>query len=165
MKVSELGNDGVLLLQHDVFNDKRGGLTEIFNSRKFADFGFKHHFKQTLVVRSKHNVLRGLHYQNPPQGKLLTVLHGTIYDVSVNIETGDVIQRSLFGDQPESIFIPPGLAHGYYVLSDTAIVQYMTTQLYRPKTQYVIPWDSEDYEINWPIPGGVEPILSDRDAE
>ena len=147
--------------------DDRGYLAETFRASKFAAAGIEATFVQDNVVRSHRGVLRGLHYQLLPhaQGKLIGVVQGRIYDVAVDLRQGGPtygqwVARTLDVESGELLWIPPGFAHGYAVLSDTADVAYKMTAEYKPALGRGIRWDDPALGIQWPVD---DPILSDQD--
>ncbi len=158
----------VVLIKPRVFYDERGFFMEAYKYSDFAAFGITEHFVQTNHSRSVKGVLRGLHYQNPPkaQGKLVRVLMGEIFDVAVDIRKGSPtygkwVGQKLSAENKQMLYIPPGFAHGFCVLSDVAEVLYMTTEEYSPECEAGIIWDDPDIGIHWPIK---TPVLSPRDA-
>lgn len=159
----------VLILEPQVFQDERGFFFEAFNHQKFTDkTGVTANFVQDNHSYSKQNVLRGLHYQiQQPQGKLVRVIVGTIFDVAVDIRKssstfGQWIGYELSALNKRQLWIPPGFAHGFVVLSDTAEVIYKTTEYYAPQYDRCIIWNDPDIAINWHLLK--PPILSAKDA-
>lgn len=159
----------VLLLEPKVFGDSRGFFFESFNQRAFeAAVGGSVRFVQDNHSRSGRGVLRGLHYQvEQPQGKLVRVVAGAVFDVAVDIRPGSPtyghwVGVELSADNKHQLWIPPGLAHGFLVLSDTAEFLYKTTDFYAPAHERCILWNDPELDIRWPLAG--PPILSDRDA-
>lgn len=167
MIVEETSLPGVLVLTPDVFADERGFFKETWNSRRYASLGIPWPFVQDNVSLSRKGVLRGLHYQNPtPQGKLISVLSGEVFDVAVDIRTGSPgfgrwVSAFLSSENHRQIYIPPGCAHGFVVLSDQALVTYKATDYYNPGGEGAILWDDPDLGIRWPIEA---PLLSPKDA-
>ena len=170
MKVTALAIPDVLLFEPKVFGDERGFFFESFNQQRFnAATGLDLQFVQDNHSRSTQGVLRGLHYQLPPkaQGKLVRVVAGEVFDVAVDIRKnsptfGQWVGEILSGDNKRQLWIPPGLAHGFVVLSDSAEFLYKTTDYYAPEMERCIRWDDPDLAIDWPIGG--EPVLSGKDA-
>ena len=162
----------VLVLEPKVFGDERGFFMESFNQREFDQAVGRHvEFVQDNHSRSARNVLRGLHYQLPPhaQGKLVRVSFGSIFDVAVDIREGSPtfakwVGVELSAANHRQIWIPPGMAHGFLVTSETAEVQYKTTDYYTPGAERCIRWDDPTLAIAWPI-DDAKPILSKKDAQ
>lgn len=159
---------GVLLFAPDVYSDDRGYLFEVWNHRKYADLGLPVPFVQDNLSRSKKGVLRGLHFQWPTaQGKLVTALHGEIWDVAVDIREGSPTYGhwegyTLNDKNQNQVYIPEGFAHGFVVLSNTATVLYKCTNFYTPKDEGSVSWADPDIGIDWPVK---EPILAPKDRE
>jgi dTDP-4-dehydrorhamnose 3,5-epimerase len=155
-----------LLLEPRVFRDERGFFLETFNEARFIEHGLTSLFRQDNHSRSIRGVLRGLHYQlRFPQGKLVTVVHGDIFDVAVDIRLGSPrfgqwTGVTLRADSPRSVWIPPGFAHGFCVLSDSADVVYKCTDVYHAEDERGVLWSDPTVGIEWPV---AEPALSDRD--
>ena len=158
---------GVLVVEPRVFGDDRGYFFESYNERELAALGLRERFVQDNQSRSAKNVLRGLHYQlRQPQGKLVRVTAGEIYDVAVDIRKsspsfGKWIGNALSQTNRKMMWIAPGFAHGFLVMSDFAEVQYKTTDYYAPEHERCIAWNDSDLAIAWPLQG--EPILSPKD--
>ena len=168
MKVIETSLPGVLVLEPRVFGDARGFFYESYNEKTFRDAGIERRFVQSNVSRSSRGVLRGLHYQWPhPQGKLVSVLEGEVYDVAVDIRRGSPTfgkwaAAMLTADNHRHFWIPEGFAHGFCVVSDSATFSYQCTDLYSPMADGGIRWDDPAIGIDWPISS---PVLSDKDAK
>ena len=166
MKVKNLLK-GIKLIENILFKDDRGTFLENYKMLSYKKNGINYDFIQDNVVHSKKNVLRGLHYQKEfPQGKLVSVLHGEILDIAVDIDKesysyGKIVSEILSYDKCNQLFIPPSFAHGYLVLSDYAIVLYKCTEYYYPEDQYGIIWNDKDIHIDWPI---INPIISENDS-
>lgn len=158
----------VLLITPRVFADDRGFFLETYTEREFAAAGITARFVQDNQSRSKRRVLRGLHYQlDHPQGKLVRVTRGKIFDVAADIRTGSPTFGKWVGvvlddEQKKALWIPGGFAHGFCVLSDDADVAYKTTDFYAPSAEKGIRWDDPLLGIEWPIK---DPILSAKDLE
>lgn len=159
----------VLLLEPKVFGDDRGFFFESFNAKAFLDAtGVDVQFVQDNHSKSARNVLRGLHYQvQQPQGKLVRVVQGEVFDVAVDIRKdsptfGKWVGAILSAENKSQLWIPPGLAHGFVVLSETAEFLYKTTDYYAPAHERCIVWNDPDLAIDWPIVG--QPLLSNKDA-
>ena len=167
MKVIETGLPGVVVVEPPVYRDDRGFLTEVWNRRRYDEAGLGVTFVQDNLSSSRRGVLRGLHYQWPAsQGKLVTVLHGEVFDVAVDVRTGSAtfgqwVGVSLSSDNKHQIFIPQGFAHGFVVLSEVALVLYKCTEFYTPSDEGSIVWDDPAIGIDWPRP---DPILAPKDA-
>ena len=157
---------GVLLLEPRVFGDARGYFLETWNDSAYRAAGIDAPFVQDNLSRSTRGVLRGLHFQNPePQGKLVTVLDGSVFDVVVDLRVDSPtfaqwLGVTLSGEQPRQLWVPEGFAHGFQVLSDTALFAYKCTRAYAPDHERSLCWDDPDVGIAWPIP---DPTLSDKD--
>lgn len=168
MKVIETGLPGVVILEPKVFGDERGFFFESFNRKVFAEaVGIDPDFVQDNHSRSSKNVLRGLHYQiNRPQGKLLRVIAGEIYDVAVDLRRssphfGKWAAATLSAENRHTVWVPEGFAHGFLVLSEQAEVLYKTTDYYAPQCERCILWNDAELAIEWPLQA--EPILSAKD--
>lgn len=167
MQILETGIDDVLLLRPKVFEDPRGFFLESYNKRVLAAAGFTHEFVQDNHSGSKKGVLRGLHYQiRQPQGKLVRTVAGEIFDVAVDLRCnsrsfGKWLGRILSSENKEMLWIPPGFAHGFLVLSEWAEVLYKTTDYYAPQFERTILWNDPDLQIDWPITG--QPVLAEKD--
>jgi len=166
VKIVKTDLPGCVVIEPAVHGDSRGFFYESFNAQKFAEAGFDLRFVQTNVSRSARGVLRGLHYQWPnPQGKLVSVVEGEVYDVAVDIRVGS----PTFGQWAAAIlsaankrhfWIPEGFAHGFAVLSDDATFIYQCTALYDRAADAGIRWNDARIAVDWPI---AEPLLSDKD--
>jgi len=160
----------ILLLEPQVFTDSRGFFFESYNQQNFTDkLGITVNFVQDNHSFSQHNVLRGLHYQIiQPQGKLVRAIVGTIFDVAVDIRKssptfGQWVGYELSAENKRQLWIPPGFAHGFVVLSEVAEVVYKTTDYYAPGGDRTILWNDPDLAINWPLKE--PPILSAKDSQ
>ena len=170
MKITACEIPDVLLLEPRVFGDERGFFLESFNQRAFnAATGLDLHFVQDNHSRSARDVLRGLHYQAAqPQGKLVRVVAGAVFDVAVDVRRGSPTfgqwaGHELSADNKRQLWIPPGLAHGFLVLTDSADFLYKTTDYYAPEHERGIAWNDPTLAIAWPL-AGKTPVLSDKDA-
>lgn len=171
MKVTKTAITDVLVLEPRVFGDTRGFFMESFNQKAFDDAtGQAWHFVQDNHSRSSKGVLRGLHYQVQPhaQGKLVRVTQGSVFDVVVDIRPGSGsfgqwVGLELSAENHKQVWVPPGLAHGFLVLSDTADFLYKTTAYYAPQAERSLRWDDADLAISWP-PIGMAPILAGKDS-
>jgi dTDP-4-dehydrorhamnose 3,5-epimerase len=172
MKVTKTAIEGVLILEPKVFGDARGFFFESFNQKVFNDAaGSEVAFVQDNHSRSAKGVLRGLHFQKPPhaQGKLVRVTQGSVFDVAVDIRPGSEtfgqwVGVELTGQNHKQLWIPPGLAHGFLVTSESADFLYKTTDYYAPQAEGCVRWDDPDLAISWPDIG-IAPTLSGKDAE
>lgn len=169
MKVTATAISDVLVIEPEVFTDTRGFFLESFNQRAFAEAtGLDVTFVQDNHSRSSKGVLRGLHYQiQQPQGKLLSVVCGAVLTVAVDIRRSSVTFGSWVGvelteDNHKQLWIPPGFAHGFLVLSDFADFLYKTTDYYAAEHERCIRWDDPDLAIGWP--SNISPLLSIRDS-
>ena len=168
MNVLTCAIPGLLIIEPKVFGDARGFFVETWNRRRYGEAGLDVDFVQDNVSFSRRGILRGLHFQNPkPQGKLLQVLQGEVFDVAVDIRRGSPTFGKwhglvLSGENKRQFYIPAGFAHGFVVLSETAFFQYKCTEFYSPKDEMAIRWDDPDIGIEWPLKG---PLLSERDAK
>jgi dTDP-4-dehydrorhamnose 3,5-epimerase len=171
MKVVSCAIPDVLIFEPKVFGDDRGFFLESFNQKRFDEaVGQQLLFVQDNHSRSSKGVLRGLHYQiQHPQGKLVRVAAGEIFDVVVDIRRGSPTFGKWFGavltaSCKKQIWVPAGFAHGFLVLSDSAEVLYKTTDYYYPEYERSIVWNDPTLNIKWPLDGGGAPLLSARDA-
>ena len=168
MNVIETGIPGLLVLEPKVFGDARGFFMESFNARTFAELtGVKAEFVQDNHSRSGRGVLRGLHYQvQQPQGKLVRVAQGRVFDVAVDLRRssptfGKWYGVELSGENHRQFWVPAGFAHGFYVLSDSADFLYKTTDYYAPQHERSLAWNDATVGVQWPLDG--EPQLSAKD--
>jgi len=158
----------LVIIDPKVFGDSRGYFFECWNQARYVDVGLPPEFVQDNVSKSNRGVLRGLHFQHPKaQGKLVTVLDGEVFDVAVDIRVGSprfgkTTILTLTGENKRQIFIPPGFAHGFCVLSESAVFMYKCTEYYAPESERGILWNDPDLAIPWPIE---QPTLSAKDAQ
>lgn len=168
MKITPTRLPEVLLIEPKVFGDARGFFLESWNEREFERAGIKARFVQDNHSRSEKGVLRGLHYQvRQPQGKLIRVIQGEIFDVAADIRRGSPTfgkwQGARLSAQAKNmLWVPVGFAHGFCVLSDSAEVLYKTTDFYAPEHERSIAWNDPEIGIEWPLSGA--PVLSPKDA-
>lgn len=168
MKVTETALEGVLIIEPKVFGDARGFFKETFQIERYADAGLNLSFVQDNHSRSARGVLRGLHLQKSrPQGKLVSCSRGSVYDVAVDINPesktfGQYVGVELSEDNHLQMWIPPGYAHGFCVLSEIADFQYKCTDLYFPEDEAGLIWNDPDVDIDWPIK---TPQLSAKDQQ
>ena len=160
----------VLIIEPKVFGDERGFFYESFNKKNFVEAtGVNAEFVQDNHSKSSKGVLRGLHYQiKQPQGKLVRVSYGEVFDVAVDLRKSSATFGQwggaiLSAENKRQLWIPPGFAHGYVVLSDTAEFLYKTTDYYAPEYERCIRWDDDDLSIDWQFSG--KPLVSDKDAK
>ncbi|GAC1683625.1 MAG: dTDP-4-dehydrorhamnose 3,5-epimerase [Gemmatimonadaceae bacterium] len=167
MKIVHTPLPGVLVIEPAIYRDARGFFLESFHDDRFAKHGLPVRFRQDNHSRSTRGVLRGLHYQiRHPQGKLVTAVSGEVFDVAVDVRRGSpTFGRwtgvTLSGDNPRYVWVPPGFAHGFCVLSDVADFVYKCTDVYTPGDEAGVLWNDPAVGIEWPIP---HPILSDKDS-
>ena len=171
MKATRLAIPDVVLIEPKVFGDARGFFFESFNQKAFNEAtGTQHEFVQDNHSRSAKGVLRGLHYQiQQPQGKLVRVVRGAVIDVAVDIRKssptfGQWVVEELSEDNHRQLWVPPGFAHGFVVLSEMAEFLYKTTDYYAPAFERCIAWDDPTLAINWKL-AGRQPLLSAKDAQ
>ena len=168
MKITPTAIPDVLLIEPDVFGDNRGFFMETWHQKKYAEQGLDVGFVQDCHSRSSKGVLRGLHYQlEQPQGKLVRVVTGKVFDVAVDIRKGSPtfgrwVGAELSEDNQHQFYIPPGFAHGFCVLSNSADFLYKCTDFYAPQYEYGILWNDPDIGIDWP---GRDFKISDKDAK
>jgi dTDP-4-dehydrorhamnose 3,5-epimerase len=166
MNVIQTQLPGVLIIEPKVFGDERGFFVECYQEPRYRDAGIELPFVQDNHSRSQYGVLRGLHFQrNRPQGKLVRVTRGAVYDVAVDIDPesptcGEYVGVELSADNHLQLWIPPGYAHGFCVLSDIADFQYKCTDLYFPEEEGGLIWNDPDVNIPWPVE---TPKLSEKD--
>ncbi|MGH7508236.1 MAG: dTDP-4-dehydrorhamnose 3,5-epimerase [Gemmatimonadales bacterium] len=160
----------VLVLQPAVHEDARGFFLESWREEWVASLGIAARFVQDNQSRSVQGTLRGLHYQmGSPQGKLVRVVSGEVFDVAVDLRRssptfGRTVSAGLSSENHRQLWIPPGFAHGFYVLSPSADLLYKCTTYYSPANDRALRWDDPDLDIDWPLVGGCPPILSTKDA-
>lgn len=160
----------VVLITPQVFGDQRGYFFESWHERKFASAGIDARFVQANHSHSVRNTLRGLHYQiRQPQGKLVRVTRGEVFDVAVDIRRssprfGAWVGVTLSERDHRMLWVPPGFAHGYLALSEEIDFLYECTDLYAPEHERSIRWDDAGIGVRWPLPAGEAPILSGKDA-
>ncbi len=166
MKVLPTKIPGVMLFEPQMFGDHRGFFMETWNHARYSEAGLSVTFSQSNLSKSSQGVLRGLHFQQPnPQGKLVHVLTGEVFDVAVDIRHGSPTfgqweGHHLSGDNHRQLYVPEGFAHGFCVLSDFAIFSYQCTRVYQPEHDRSLAWNDPDIAIAWPIDS---PQLSEKD--
>lgn len=169
MEYTPLDIPDVVLLTPKVFGDERGFFLETFRSSEFEQHCGKYTFVQENHSRSKHGILRGLHYQyQQPQGKLVRVTRGEVFDVAVDMREssstfGRWVGALLSEENKQMLWVPPGFAHGFYVTSQEAEFQYKCTDYYAPGDEVSVLWNDPDLDIQWPLVDGAAPALSEKD--
>ncbi|MBE0536532.1 MAG: dTDP-4-dehydrorhamnose 3,5-epimerase [Phycisphaerae bacterium] len=159
---------GVVILEPKVFGDPRGWFVETWSQKRYEEAGIRRSFVQDNVSFSRRGILRGLHYQYPnPQGKLVQVLSGEVFDVAVDIRVGSPtfgkwVGVALSADNHRQMYIPPGFAHGFCVTSETALFSYKCTDYYNPAAEGGILFSDPAIGIDWPVES---PVLSEKDAK
>jgi len=167
MKVTQTPLPEVLLLEPKVFGDARGFFLETYHAQRYEAHGIPAHFVQDNLSRSVKGTLRGLHFQEPnPQGKLVQVLAGAVWDVAVDIRTGSPtfgqwVAFELSAENKHQLWIPSGFAHGFCVLSESADFSYKCTDFYNPAAERSVAWADPTLAIPWPVEA---PLLSVKDA-
>ena len=158
---------GVIIVESEVFRDSRGYFFESYHAQKYSEGGIKEEFVQDNCSRSERGILRGLHAQlTRPQGKLIRAIRGEIFDVAVDIRRNSPtfaawVGVTLSSDEFQQIYIPPGFAHGFCVLSEIAEIEYKCTDFYEPKGEMTVRWNDPMINIDWPIDA---PVLSEKDG-
>jgi dTDP-4-dehydrorhamnose 3,5-epimerase len=170
MKVELTSIPKVVTLKPELFEDERGFFMETYRAEYFNSLGITAKFVQDNHSGSTQGVLRGMHYQiQRPQGKLVRVVSGEVFDVAVDLRKssntfGKWVGATLTAENKHQLWIPPGFAHGFYVLSDWADLLYKVTEYYAPELDRVLRWDDPEIGIAWPLLGGALPQLSTKDA-
>lgn len=166
MKITETELPGVVIIEPKVFGDERGFFVETFQTERYRAAGITDAFVQDNHSRSRRGVLRGLHFQHTrPQGKLVRVSRGSVFDVAADVDPasptfGRYVAATLSDENHRQIWIPPGYAHGFCVLSESADFQYKCTTLYDPTDEAGVRWNDPDLDIRWP---DIAPLLSAKD--
>ncbi|QOR40734.1 dTDP-4-dehydrorhamnose 3,5-epimerase [Billgrantia diversa] len=169
MIFEKLAIPDVVLLSPRVLGDERGFFMETFRQSDFEQHCGNYQFVQDNHSLSAHGILRGLHYQlEKPQGKLVRVTRGEVFDVAVDLRQssptfGQWVGETLSAENKQMLWVPPGFAHAFYVISDEAEFQYKCTDYYNPGDEYCIRWDDPTLAIDWPLVRGRGPILSEKD--
>jgi dTDP-4-dehydrorhamnose 3,5-epimerase len=169
VNVIETAIAGVLILEPRVFGDARGFFMETWNAGAFAAAGLDLTFVQDNHSRSQRGVLRGLHFQNPgPQGKLVRVTNGAVFDVAVDLRAasptfGHWVGVELSAENKRMFWVPEGFAHGFLTLEDDTDFLYKCTAPYAPQSEFTLAWDDPSVGIEWPL-AGLDPLISDKDA-
>lgn len=169
MKLLPTALPGVVLIEPRVFGDARGFFLETWNARSFGDAGIEAAFVQDNHSRSERGVIRGMHYQlRKPQGKLVRVVHGAVFDVAVDVRRGSPsfgrwVGQELSDANAKMMWVPPGFAHGFLVLSESADFLYKCTDFYAPEHERTLAWNDPAVGVEWPL-GGMAPSVSAKDA-
>ncbi len=169
IKVTKCDIEGLYVIEPSVFGDNRGYFMETYNQNDFHEEGLDMVFVQDNQSMSTKGVLRGLHFQKEfPQGKLVRVVRGAVFDVAVDLRANSKTYGKWFGvelsaENKKQFYISEGFAHGFVVLSDEAEFVYKCTDFYHPGDEGGVLWNDPDIGIDWPIPDGMEPILSEKD--
>jgi dTDP-4-dehydrorhamnose 3,5-epimerase len=167
MKVTPTILDGVVAIEPRVFGDARGYFLETWHRERYAEAGVSREFVQDNLSRSQKGILRGLHLQNPfTQGKLVQVFEGEVFDVAVDVRVGSPtfgkwVGEHLSAENKRQLYIPQGFAHGFCVLSESALFAYKCTELYHPETEFCLAWNDPALGIDWPV---AHPTVSAKDA-
>ncbi len=167
MNISRCDLPGLLVIEPNVFGDARGFFLESWNERRYGEAGLPERFVQDNFSFSRRGILRGLHFQNPAaQGKLVSVLQGEVFDVAVDLRVGSPTFARwhgvrLSGEDKRQFYLPPGFAHGFAVLSETALFHYNCTEFYAPQHERAVRWNDPGLQIRWPIDA---PLRSAKDA-
>lgn len=170
MKVITTPIDGLLIIEPQVFGDERGFFCETWQAARYSEAGIDGDFVQDNHSRSRQGILRGLHYQiQNPQGKLVRVTEGEVFDVAVDLRRSSATFGQWYGvtlsaDNHRQFWVPPGFAHGFYVLSESADFVYKCTDYYAPEFERSLLWNDAGIGIDWPLVGGQAPTLSQKDA-
>lgn len=170
MKLIETEIKGLLIIEPRVFGDERGFFLETWNKAAFHEAGLDLTFVQDNHSRSQKGVLRGLHFQNPgPQGKLVRVTNGAVFDVAVDLRAnsstfGKWVGVELSAENKRMFWVPEGFAHGFLTLSDDTDFLYKCTAPYAPESEHTLAWNDDAVSIEWPI-AGLDPIVSEKDAK
>ncbi|MEQ8313568.1 MAG: dTDP-4-dehydrorhamnose 3,5-epimerase [Gammaproteobacteria bacterium] len=170
MKITPTAIPDVWILEPQVHGDERGYFMETFRQSHFIDEGIDLNFVQDNQSRSAQGTLRGLHYQlEHPQGKLARIISGEVFDVAVDLRKssptfGQWVGEILSAENKKQLWIPPGFAHGFYVMSDSAEFEYKCTEYYHPEDEYSLLWNDAQIGIDWPL-RNEKPLLAIRDKE
>ena len=171
MKFTRTKLPDVILCEPEVFSDRRGSFMVSWGAEVFAEAGIDATFVQDNHSRSTRGVLRGMHYQvKHAQGKLVRVVVGEVFDVAIDLRLGSAtcgqwVGEVLSAKNKRMLWIPPGFAHGFYVLSDVAETIYKVTDVYAPEHERTLAWDDPTVGVNWPLTDSVLPVVSPKDAE
>lgn len=171
MKFTSTEIPDVVLIEPDVYGDERGFFMETYHRDKFIEAGITADFVQDNHSKSKRGILRGLHYQiEQPQGKLVRVVAGEVFDVAVDLRRsspsfGQWVGEYLSAEDKKMLWIPPGFAHGFYVTSESAEFVYKCTELYAPEHERSLYWNDSSLNISWPLIDDKPPLLSEKDRQ
>lgn len=171
IKVTSCGMEGLYVIESTVFYDERGYFVETYNQNDFKAEGLDMVFVQDNQSMSSRGVLRGLHYQKQyPQGKLVRVVRGTVFDVAVDLRASSETYGKWFGvelsaENKKQFYIPQGFAHGFLVLSDVAEFAYKCTDFYHPGDEGGLIWNDPDIGVEWPIEEGMQLLISEKDQK
>jgi dTDP-4-dehydrorhamnose 3,5-epimerase len=171
MRLIDTAIPDVKIIEPRIFGDPRGFFMETWIEQAFAALGLDLHFVQDNHSRSRQGILRGLHYQvQHPQGKLVRVTQGKVFDVAVDIRRnspsfGQWVGVELSEDNPQMLWVPPGFAHGFYVMSESVDFLYKCTDIYAPEHERSLQWDDPTLAINWPLVNDDAPLLSAKDTQ
>ena len=166
MKITRCDIAGLLIIEPKVFGDARGFFLETWHEQRYREAGLDLHFVQDTVSSSRRGTIRGMHFQNPKaQAKLVWVMDGEVFDVAVDLRRssptfGRWHGLNLSSQNRLQFYVPPGFAHGFAVLSETALFTYKCTEFYSPKDELTLSWDDQDIGVKWPFSG---PLLSEKD--
>ena len=169
IKVTKCAIEGLYVIEPTVFKDERGYFMETYNENDFKEAGLDMKFVQDNQSMSVRGVLRGLHFQKQyPQGKLVRVVRGKVFDVAVDLRKGSPTYKKWYGvelsdENKKQFYIPEGFAHGFLVLSDEAEFAYKCTDFYHPGDEGGIMWNNPEVGIEWPLEDGVEWVISEKD--
>ena len=168
-QVTKTGIEGLVVVEPKVFGDNRGYFMETYNYNDFKAAGLDMVFVQDNQSKSKKGVLRGLHFQKKnPQGKLVRVVSGEVYDVAVDLRRGSDTYGKWYGvllsaENKKQFYVPEGFAHGFVVMSETAEFVYKCTRFYDPSDEGGLMWNDPEFGIDWPVPENAELLLSEKD--
>ncbi len=171
IKVTKCDIEGLYVIEPAVHRDARGYFVETYNANDMKEAGLDMVFVQDNQSKSTKGVLRGLHFQKQfPQGKLVRVLQGSVFDVAVDLRKNSETFGKWFGvelteENMKQFYIPEGFAHGFFVMSNTAVFAYKCTDFYHPGDEGGILWNDPEIQICWPVPEGEEPLISEKDAK
>ena len=169
MEIVQTSIPDVLVIYPKVFKDSRGFFLETYQKERYANIGINYNFVQDNHSASRQGTLRGLHYQiRQTQGKLVQVLRGKIFDVAVDLRKGSktfgqYASAILSSEEKNQIWIPPGFAHGFYVLSETAEISYKASDFYAPEWERTLLWNDPSINVEWPLVDGVDLVISEKD--